>query len=244
MEHDENPVRNSLDLLAREWEIDQRLYDFQSGKYEGVVGDSQVNVGRVMFHIPTLQNDSLYILWKCLWPDCHNCCQRQGRLPLTKDDIGKIAKKIGYGSKAEFVRNETTISSWQEEEPFGSVITTLSMLSLKRKKDEKPEEDGTPLRCRFLDGEGYCGLHPEKPGVCWLYPFASWVEADSRGQPVVHATFQFTGDCPGFYLDDSIDKMMSVLEEYSDKIYNYNMAVSRTTREGYGFINLIDGRKG
>jgi Fe-S-cluster containining protein len=163
---------------------------------------------------------------------------------LTKDDISKIAQKTGYASEAEFVRNETTISSWQEEEPFGSVITTLSMLSLKRKKDEKPEEDGTPLRCRFLDSSGYCGLHPNKPGVCWLYPFASWVEADSRGQPVVHATFQFTGDCPGFYLDPSIDKMTSVLEEYSDKIYNYNMAVSRTTREGYGFVNLIDLRKG
>jgi Fe-S-cluster containining protein len=241
---DDNPVRNSLDLLIRQWDIDQRLYDFQAGKYEGVVSDSQVNVGRVTFHIPTLQNERLYILWKCLWPDCHNCCERQGRLPLTKDDISKIAQRTGYQSKAEFVRNETTISSWHEEEPFGSVITNLSMLSLKRKKDEKPEEDGTPLRCRFLDGSGYCGLHPDKPGVCWLYPFASWVEADSRGQPIVHATFQFTGDCPGFYLDDSIDKMMSVFEEYSDKIYNYNMAVSRTTREGYGFVSLIDLRKG
>ena len=94
------------------------------------------------------------------------------------------------------------------------------MLSLKRKKDEKPEEDGTPLRCRFLDGEGYCGIHPDKPGVCWLYPFASWIEADARGQPAVHATFQFTGDCPGFYLDGSIDSMIPILEEYSTKLYS------------------------
>jgi hypothetical protein len=117
------------------------------------------------------------------------------------------------------------------------------MLSLKRKKDEKPAEDGTPLRCRFLDEEGYCGIHPDKPGVCWLYPFASWIEADGRGQPAVHATFQFTGDCPGFYLDGSIDSMMPVLREYSTKIYNYNMEVSRTTRESYGFVNFIDLRK-
>jgi Fe-S-cluster containining protein len=118
------------------------------------------------------------------------------------------------------------------------------MISLKRKKDEREEEDGTPLRCRFLDDKGYCGIHPDKPGVCWLYPFASWLEADSRGQPVVHATFQFTGDCPGFYLDRSIDGMMPVLQEYSAKIYNYNMAVSRTARENYGFVNFVDLRSG
>jgi hypothetical protein len=60
----------------------------------------------------------------------------------------------------------------------------------------------------------------------------------------VHATFQFTGDCPGFYLDRSIDGMMPVLQEYSAKIYNYNMAVSRTARENYGFVNFVDLRSG
>jgi hypothetical protein len=38
--------------------------------------------------------------------------------------------------------------------------------------------------------------------------------------------------------------MMPVLQEYSTKIYNYNMEVSRTTREGYGFVNFVDLRKG
>lgn len=236
-------VKDSLDLLARKWKIDQKLYDLQIGARDDVV-DTPVNVGSVVFHIPTMSNDRLYVLWKCLWPDCHNCCERQGRLPLTMDDIGKIAKKVGYDSKAEFVKNETQISSWQEHEAFGNVITTLSMISLKRKSDEREEEDGTPLRCRFLDDQGYCTIHPDKPGVCWLYPFASWLEADARGQPVVHATFQFTGDCPGFYLDKSIDSMMPVMQEYSRKIYSYNMAVSRTTRENYGFVNFVDLREG
>ena len=239
--HDNNLVKDALDILARKWKIDPKLYDFQTGKYNDVV-DTSIDVGGVIFHIPTLSKDSLYVLWKCLWPDCHNCCDRQGRLPLTKDDIDRIAKKVGYSSKAEFVRRETTISSWQEQEAFGNVITTLSMISLKRKQDEKLEDDGTPLRCRFLDDKGYCSIHPDKPGVCWLYPFASWLEADIRGHPVVHATFQFTGDCPGFYLDESINSMMPVLQEYSAKIYNYNMAVSRTTRESYGFINFTDLR--
>jgi hypothetical protein len=32
---------------------------------------------------------------------------------------------------------------------------------------------------------------------------------------------------------------MPVLQEYAKKIYDYNMAVSRTTRENYGFINFV-----
>jgi Fe-S-cluster containining protein len=229
-------VKDSLDALAKKWPIDDKLYDLHVGKRSDVV-DTQVNVSGVIFHVPALESDGLYVLWKCLWPDCHNCCERQGRLPLTKDDIALLTKKLGYESKAEFVRKETGISSWQEE-GVGNLITTLSMLSLKRKKDEREEEDGTPLRCRFLDDNGYCGIHPDKPGVCWLYPFASWLESDKFGKPVVHATFQFTGDCPGFYLEKSLDGVMPVLQEYAPKIYDYNMAVQRTTRENYGFISF------
>lgn len=229
-------VKDSLDELAKKWPIDEKLYDLQVAKRSDVV-DTQVKVGGVVFHVPALENDGLYVLWKCLWPDCHNCCERQGRLPLTKDDIALLTKKLGYESKAEFVRNETGISSWQEQ-GVGNLVTTLSMLSLKRKKDEREEEDGTPLRCRFLDDGGSCTIHPDKPGVCWLYPFASWLESDRHSKPVVHATFQFTGDCPGFYLDKSLDSIMPVLQEYAPKIYGYNMAVQRTTRENYGFISF------
>jgi Fe-S-cluster containining protein len=164
-------------------------------------------------------------------------------LPLTVDDINIIAKKLGYESKSKFIRNETVISSWQEREAFGNIVTTLSMLSLKRKVNEREEDDGTPISCRFLDEKGYCGIHPDKPGVCWLYPFASWLEADKRGRAVVHATFQLTGDCPGFYVSPSLEDMMPILKEYSKKIYDYNMATSRTTRENYGFINMVDLKK-
>src|SRR5918911_654006 len=231
-------IESSLDLLSKRWKIDPEIYDLHIGKRNDVV-DTAVNVNGIIFHIPTLTKDNLYVLWKCLWPDCHNCCERQGRLPLTKDDIKTIAKKMGYDSKADFVKNETRISSWQEQESFSNVITTLTMLSLRRKTDENEEQDGTPLLCRFLDENGYCKIHPEKPGVCGLYPFASWLEAD-KGRSVVHATFQLTGDCPGFYTSKRLDDMKPVLEEYSKKIYSYNMAVSRTTRENYGSINIVN----
>ena len=235
-------VKDALDLLAQRWKIDPKLYELQIGGRNDVV-DNPVNVGGVIFHIPLLSKDNVFVLWKCLWPDCHNCCERQGRLPLTKDDIKTISKKLGYISESEFLKNETVIPTWQEQGTFDNVITTLTMISLKRRKDEQLEQDGSPLRCRFLSEEGYCGVHPDKPGVCWLYPFASWLEADSNGKPVAHAAFQFTGDCPGFYLNNSMDSMMPVLQEYSNKIYSYNMAVGRTTRENYGFVNFVDVRR-
>lgn len=237
VQQDAGLIKDSLDLLAEKWTIDPKLYDLQIGKRDDVA-DTPVEIDGVIFHIPILKSEGLYVLWKCLWPDCHNCCDRQGRLPLTKDDIQKLSKKLGYVSQAEFLKNETQISSWQENETMGGLVTTLTMISLKRKVDEKPEDDGKPISCRFLDDTGACKVHPNKPGVCWLYPFASWLEADNRGLPVVHATFQFTGDCPGYYLDSSLDSIMPVLKEYSSKIYEYNMSVSRTTRQNFGAVNF------
>ena len=237
----ESSVEDSLNLLSKRWKIEPEIYELHIGNRKDVI-DTTINVNGVVFHIPTLSEYNLYVLWRCLWPDCHNCCERQGRLPLTKDDVKSIAKRIGYDSEAEFIKNEAKISSWQEQESFGNIITTLTMLSLKRKDDEREEQDGTPLSCRFLNENGYCKIHPEKPGVCWLYPFASWLESD-KGRSVVHATFQLTGDCPGFYTSKSLNEMMPVLEEYSKKIYEYNMAVSRTIRENYGSISLINLQK-
>ena len=230
-------IKQSLDNLADNWKIEQSIYDLHLGKRDDV-SDHQIVVNGVVFHIPYLAEDETYVLWKCLWPDCHNCCERQGRLPLTKDDISLISNKMGYESESEFIKKETTISSWNETSTMNNVITTISMISLKRDAKETEEQDGKPLPCRFLDGCGSCKLHPDKPGVCWLYPFSSWMESDN-GKPVVHASFQLTGDCPAFYTDKTSQPMMDILQEYSKRIFEYNMSILRTTREKYGFIDIV-----
>jgi uncharacterized protein len=230
-------IRDSLELLAKNWSIDPQIYDLQLGNRKDVY-DTTLTVDKVTYHIPTLATDKLFVLWRCLWPDCHNCCDRQGRLPLTIDDVHVITRKMGYRLESDFLKNETKISSWDEKDEKGRPSTLFTMLSLKRKEDESDREDGTPIRCRFLSKEGNCGLQPEKPGVCWLYPFASWINIENN-VPVVHATFQFTGDCPGFYLSDSLDQMTPVLNEYAKTIYNYNMAIRRTIRNNYGLINFV-----
>lgn len=230
-------VKQALDNLSNKWQVEQSIYDLHLGKRDDV-SDSQLIVNGVVFHIPYLTRDKSFVLWRCLWPDCHNCCERQGRLPLTKDDISSISKKMGYVSESQFIEKETRVSSWNETSTMNNVITTISMISLKRKTNESEGQDGTPLPCRFLDDCGSCEIHPDKPGVCWLYPFSSWMES-SNGKPVVHASFQLTGDCPGFYTDKTSEPMTEILEEYSKRIFSYNMSIQRTLREKYGYINIV-----
>ncbi len=232
----QSKLEEALDLLNKDWKIDPIIRDFILGKRQDV-SDFQVKVNDVIFHIPYLKNDDGYVLWKCYWPDCHNCCNRQGRLPLTSNDLIKISKNLKYEKISDFVKKETNIATWQEGGPGGNSIT-MTMINLKRKPDETQAEDGTHIRCRFLDEKGYCGLHPTRPGVCYLYPFSSWLE-NEKGKARVHSTFQFTGDCPGFYFAKSLDEMKQVLQDYSKTIYDYTMESNRTTRENFGSVSMV-----
>ena len=228
-------IAESLTLLEKNWDIDPVLKDFELGKISDVA-DYPVKVKDVLFHIPFLLKEKKYILWKCYWPDCHNCCDRQGRLPLTSDDLITIGAGMKYQKTSDFIKNETITVTWSEAGPTGQ-STTMTTINLKRKKDETPEDDGTHISCRFLDDKGDCSIHPSRPGVCYLYPFSTWLE-NEKGNARVHASFQFTGDCPGFYLEDTIDPMKQVLDEYSDIVYDYNMKSNRTLREGFGSVNF------
>ena len=85
----QNEIQKSLELLKKDWEIDPLIQDFILGKISEV-SDYTAKIKDVVFHIPYLTKEKKYILWKCYWPDCHNCCNRQGRLPLTSDDLIQI----------------------------------------------------------------------------------------------------------------------------------------------------------
>lgn len=228
-------IKKSLDLLQKDWKIDPIIKDFMLGKISSV-SDYPLKVKGVIFHIPFLTNEKKFILWKCFWPDCHNCCERQGRLPLTSNDLVTIGKGLKYQRVSEFIKNETIITTWQESSPSGQP-TTLTTINLKRKNGETESEDGTHVPCRFLDDDGACTIHPDRPGVCFLYPFSTWLE-NENGIARVHATYQFTGDCPGFYLAESLDEMRKELVEYSKTIFDYNMKSTRSLREGFGFVSF------
>jgi uncharacterized protein len=228
-------IEESLNLLQKDWKVDPILREFMLGKITDV-SDYKFKVKDVIFHIPYLSSEKKYILWKCFWPDCHNCCDRQGRLPLTSNDLITIGKGLKYDKVSDFIKNETLIATWQDISPSNQV-TTMTMINLKRKKDEIVQEDGTHISCRFLDEKGGCSMHPSRPGVCYLYPFSTWLE-NEKGVARVHATYQFTGDCPGFYLSDDLQLMKQELVDYSKIIYDYNMSSDRTVRENFGSVSF------
>lgn len=228
-------IAESLDLLEKDWDIDPILRDFMLGVVQGVE-DRTVVVNGVIFHMPYLVQHKKFVLWKCFWPDCHNCCERQGRLPLTSDDLITIGRGLKYQKVSEFVEKETLTVSYREQGPSGAE-SIMTSINLKRKDGETEADDGTHIPCRFLDEEGGCSMHPGRPGVCYLYPFSTWLENEG-GRARVHATYQFTGDCPGFYLADDTAPMAGELAEYSGIIHDYNMASARTSREGYGAFAL------
>jgi len=227
----QNEIEESLILLEKNWDVDPILRQFMLGKIVDV-SDHPIKVKDVIFHVPYLNSEKKYILWKCFWPDCHNCCDRQGRLPLTSDDLIIIGKGLKYQKTSDFIKHETLAVTYQEQGPSGQ-STTMTTINLKRKTDETIHDDGTHISCRFLDEKGGCSMHPDRPGVCYMYPFSTWLESE-KGIPRVHATYQFTGDCPGFYLSGNLDDMKEELQEYSKIIYQYNMASSRTNRENFG----------
>ncbi|HET9008836.1 MAG TPA: YkgJ family cysteine cluster protein [Nitrosarchaeum sp.] len=228
-------IEESLNLLQKDWDVDPILREFMLGKITSV-SDYPLKVKDVVFHIPYLVSEKKYILWKCFWPDCHNCCDRQGRLPLTSDDLITIGKGLKYQKPSDFIKNETVTTTWQDIAPSGQV-TTMTTINLKRKINETEQEDGTHISCRFLDEKGGCSMHPDRPGVCYLYPFSTWLE-NEKGMARVHATYQFTGDCPGFYLSDDLTLMKQELKDYSKIIYDYNMSSSRTMRENFGSVSF------
>jgi Fe-S-cluster containining protein len=224
-------MQESLDELSKTWGIPPEIYDLHLGKRDDLT-EKIIQVGGVYFHIPFLATPQLYVLWKCLWPDCTNCCKKPVRLPITEDDVELMQKKLGYQTKSDFIKNETNIITY-EDKISKDLLITRSMLSMKRKKDETVDDDGKKISCRFLTSSG-CGIHPDKPGVCWMFPFRPWRESDDKWWKVEpHAKFVFTGECPGFYLDKSLDSLMPTLEQYSKMINEYLVSTHRSERKGF-----------
>jgi len=127
-------IAKSLELLEKDWDVDSIIKDFHLGRRDDV-SENSIKIRDVVFHIPFLTSVKKFILWKCYWPDCSNCCTRQGRLPLTSHDLITIGTGMKYQKTSDFIKNETVIATWQEASPGGG-STTLTSINLKRKVDE------------------------------------------------------------------------------------------------------------
>lgn len=82
-------------------------------------------------------------------PGCTRCCDVQGYVYLTEEDLRRAAKFLGM-SPAAFERDY--------------VYRTAHLRRLRKPKDRQ---------CHFLK-DGGCAIHPVKPVQCRLFPF--WPE--------------------------------------------------------------------
>jgi Fe-S-cluster containining protein len=80
---------------------------------------------------------------------CTNCCERQGFVYLTEEDVRKAARYLGM-SLAAFERRY--------------IYRTAHMIRLRKPRGSQ---------CHFLGPAG-CSIHPAKPTQCRLFPF--WPE--------------------------------------------------------------------
>lgn len=230
----------ALENLSKKWTIDPIVRDVHLG-LRSDIQDYLLKLNQITYHIPYLSDTSDFVVWNCLWPDCHNCCEKQGRLPLTTKDVSVISKDLGYPNRTSFLKKETYVATWESAAATSThdseLITTLTMLNLKRTQSEGEADNGRQIACRFLNENGSCMINSSKPGVCWLYPFFSWSQNENN-RLSIHASYQLTGDCPGFFLTKNLDDYIPILKSYSEIIYNYTMNVNTTLREGFARIDI------
>ncbi len=112
---------------------------------------------------------------------CFNACCGKLNLVLTPYDILRLARNLGL-STGDLVENHTVAAQEKSRWPL-----------IRLKMDEKAGGD-----CPFLKPEG-CGVYPDRPSACRIYPLA---RAVSRGYGPGEVMEQFfvveESHCQGF----------------------------------------------
>lgn len=103
---------------------------------------------------------------------CHKCCTGMGNSVLLDSyDIYRLRQGLGK-TLAQLLAEETVELSVTD----GVILPNMKMA-------------GEEERCAFLDGEGRCGIHAYRPGICRLFPLGRFYEnGDFR-------YFLQTGEC-------------------------------------------------
>lgn len=111
---------------------------------------------------------------------CFNSCCRDKRLTLLPYDVLRLARRAGLASDAFLAAH----AELEVEEGSGWPTVRIRL--------------GTDGRCPFVRAAG-CGVYPDRPTCCRIYPLARAVGLGSDGEPT--ETFvvpEATGPCLGF----------------------------------------------
>jgi Fe-S-cluster containining protein len=84
---------------------------------------------------------------------CTNCCDQQGFVYLSEEDVTRAAKFVGLGQKA------------------------FEAKYIYRTRHQRRFRKPPAKQCPFLEGGG-CSIHPAKPTQCRTFPF--WPELVER----------------------------------------------------------------
>jgi uncharacterized protein len=146
---------------------------------------------------------------------CHACnrCCRNKAIRVSPYEILRLARFLGI-STTQFVNYHTAAG--------GTVLRT--------------KENGD---CQFL-GKGGCGVHPDRPLACRLYPLARWVSPDgeeSFGHPTPHP------ETAGVYgKSGTVQDGAEVLDLDGQKIYELKgINLYRLSGELVGHLNSAHG---
>ena len=88
-------------------------------------------------------------------PGCTACCQREGFVYLTEDDIARAARFLGM------------------------TAAVLEKRYIYRTRNLRRLRMPRAGQCRFLRADG-CSIHPAKPTQCRIFPF--WPEFTESGR--------------------------------------------------------------
>lgn len=93
-----------------------------------------------------MPDDAAFAFRFACQPGCTRCCDQEGYVYLTEDDISRAAAFVGL-SPAEFEHRY--------------VYRTRHQRRLRKPRGRQ---------CQFLESNG-CAIHPAKPTQCRLFPF-------------------------------------------------------------------------
>lgn len=193
--------------------------------------EETLRLGRVTFHIPYDPIEKLYLQFRCV--RCGGCCGNQpySGLLLTLGDIQRLSGHMGL-SRKEFIERECVLAEVEEREvdayPGMSMNATYIGYFLKRFPGETEETVTKPGRCRFLNGENLCEIHPVKPAPCRRFPYLSYIQGE-----VFHAYYaksEVIGVCRGFVERKKIRRRW--LKSWPDIIVNTTKEVIETVKAG------------
>lgn len=90
---------------------------------------------------------------------CHKCCTGMGNSVLLDPyDVYRLQRGLGKGLAQLLAEGMVELNVAD-----GVILPNVKMTG----KDE---------RCAFLNGEGRCGIHENRPGICRLFPLGRYYE--------------------------------------------------------------------